>query len=243
MLHQLITIMLGGFGVGAVFMVFAGMQAPPEVRRRRWLKFSGYFVIVTLVLGCVTLGRPWLAVLVLVITVAGAWELQAAAARITENRRGRTWLILGVYTLLSLGLFATVITVAPSLVAFLYLTVAAFDGFSEVTGHLFGRRALLPAVSPGKTQEGLLGGEIGAIAVALLLRDLAGLNIASAVTLGAATGVCALAGDLSASWVKRRAGIKDFSALLPGHGGVLDRFDSFIGAAGLLAPVLILAIA
>jgi phosphatidate cytidylyltransferase len=243
MLYRLMMIMLGGFGVGAVLMMLAGLQASPEVRQRRWLKFFGYFVIVTIVLGCATLGRPWMAGLALVITVAGVWELQAAAARIRENGSARVGPIWGVYALLSLGLLTTVFSVAPQIVAFLYLTVAAFDGFSEVTGHVFGRRALIPAVSPGKTQEGLLGGEIGAIAIALLLRDLAGLNIAGAAALGAVTGACALAGDLSASWVKRRAGIKDFSALLPGQGGMLDRFDSFIGAAGLLAPVLVVAIA
>jgi phosphatidate cytidylyltransferase len=239
---QMTAIMLGGFGIGAMLVLLASRGTPPDVRRRRWLKFTAYFIIVTAVLGCASLGRPWLAGLMLLITAAGIRELHAAGARIRENGRGPVWPIWSVYALLSLGLFTTVLTMTPQTVVFMYLTVAAFDGFSEATGHLCGRHPLIPAVSPGKTQEGLLGGAAGAIAFAVLLRQLPGLDLVEAAALGAAIGACALAGDLSASWVKRRAGIKDFGALLPGQGGVLDRFDSFIGAGGLLAPVLLMVV-
>ena len=238
MLGQTIAMVLVCFGIGAMLLLLAGLRTSPEIRRSRWLKFSGYFIIVIAVLGCASLGRSWLAALVVTITVAGIWEMRAASIRIRQNRRGPVWAIWSIYVLLTVGLFTTVLTSAPQTIGFLYLTVAAFDGFSEVTGHLCGRHPLAPAVSPGKTWEGLLGGEIGAVAVAVLLRGLSGLDTLEAVVLGAAIGVCALMGDLSASWVKRRAVIKDFSVLLPGQGGVLDRFDSFIGAGGILAPLL-----
>src|SRR5512147_227180 len=78
MIWQIMSIMLGSFGIGAVLMAFAGSRVPPNVRRRRWLKFAGYLVIVTVVLGCAAMGRSWLAGLVLLITATGAWELQAA---------------------------------------------------------------------------------------------------------------------------------------------------------------------
>jgi phosphatidate cytidylyltransferase len=238
---QIAAIMFGCFGIGATLIMLASRGTSPETRRQRWLKFSSYFIIVTAVLGCASLGRSWLAVLVLLITATGCWELHAAGARIRENRRGPVWPICSAYALLTLGLFTTVMATTPRTIAFLYLTVAAFDGFSEVFGHLCGRHLLIPSVSPGKTWEGLLGGEIGAIAIAVLLRELSELDLPAAFVLGATIGACALLGDLSASWVKRRAGIKDFSSLLPGQGGVLDRFDSFIGAGGLLAPLLVLA--
>jgi len=85
-------------------------------------------------------------------------------------------------------------------------------------------------VSPRKTVEGLAGGLIAAVVVGLLLHEVLGAGLPATVTIALLTGAAGLAGDLAASWVKRRAGIKDFSAALPGQGGFLDRFDSLLGA-------------
>jgi phosphatidate cytidylyltransferase len=75
--------------------------------------------------------------------------------------------------------------------------------------------------------------------VALLARDLLGAAPGTTVGIAVTTGVAGLAGDLAASWVKRRAGIKDYSAALPGQGGFLDRFDSLLGALALIGPALV----
>jgi phosphatidate cytidylyltransferase len=77
--------------------------------------------------------------------------------------------------------------------------------------------------------------------VALLLRDELGAGLPATVVIALLTGVAGLAGDLAASWVKRRAGIKDFSAALPGQGGFLDRFDSLLGSLVLVGPLLAVA--
>jgi phosphatidate cytidylyltransferase len=76
--------------------------------------------------------------------------------------------------------------------------------------------------------------------MALLIHELAGLSLAATGIAGVVISLCALTGDLGASWVKRGAGLKDYSSLLLGQGGMLDRFDSFICAGGGLAPVLLL---
>jgi len=104
-----------------------------------------------------------------------------------------------------------------------------------------GRVKLAPRVSPRKTVEGLAGGLVAAVVVALLLRDMLGAGIPATVTIALLTGVAGLAGDLAASWVKRRAGIKDFSAALPGQGGFLDRFDSLLGALVFVGALLAVA--
>ncbi len=127
--------------------------------------------------------------------------------------------------------------------AFLFIVTAACDGFSQVVGQLLGRRPLAPRISPAKTIEGLLGGLVAALAVAALLRgSLLPLPMPWILALALGTGLAGLAGDLAASWVKRRAAIKDYSAALPGQGGFLDRFDSLLGALALVGAILIVAL-
>lgn len=233
------VVMLGCFAAGAGLMALASIGVAPKIRRQRWLKFTSYLVIVFGVLGCTALGRAWLAGLVVVILAFGVRELYMATTRVRQRRSGPVWLIWMIYSLLACGLLTTALAIPTEIVAYLYLVVAAFDGFSQVAGQLFGKHPLVPAVSLAKTVEGLLGGITGAIVMALLVSELAGLSPAAASIAGIAISLCALTGDLGASWVKRLAGLKDFSGLLPGQGGMLDRFDSFICAGGLLAPVLL----
>ena len=107
------------------------------------------------------------------------------------------------------------------------------DTAAFLVGREFGKRKLMPSVSPGKTIEGGLAGVLFAaivsvIYVHLLLRPIAqlSLTVAAAVLFGIAIAVVAQIGDLAESMLKRNAGVKDSSNLIPGHGGVLDRFDS-----------------
>jgi phosphatidate cytidylyltransferase len=95
-------------------------------------------------------------------------------------------------------------------------------------------------VSPNKTLEGSLGGLVMALAAAYLLKDFFNVGLGYLLTMTALLCVIALAGDLLASWYKRLHEVKDYSKLIPGHGGMLDRFDSFIftGAAWWLAVYL-----
>jgi len=89
----------------------------------------------------------------------------------------------------------------------------------------------VPKLSPKKTIEGTLGGVIAAIIAALTLRSLVDFSIPQALLVGLMLSIAGLVGDLTASWLKRINDIKDFSRMLPGHGGVLDRFDSLLVAA------------
>jgi phosphatidate cytidylyltransferase len=116
------------------------------------------------------------------------------------------------------------------------------DTAAYFTGTRWGRRKLAPAISPGKTWEGAAGGLVGAAAYAMILSlILAG---AQATRMAAFVGAAALlvtvsiVGDLFESAAKRQAGVKDSGALLPGHGGVLDRIDS----ATAILPVAVLVV-
>jgi phosphatidate cytidylyltransferase len=114
------------------------------------------------------------------------------------------------------------------------LVTWASDTGAYAVGRLMGKRKLIPKVSPAKTVEGAIGGIVASIAVAWafgsLLRSSAQLGFKwfpwGVITFGLAVSAAAQIGDLFESLIKREAGVKDSSRILPGHGGVLDRLDS-----------------
>lgn len=98
-------------------------------------------------------------------------------------------------------------------------------------GRLWGKRPLAPMISPKKTFEGLLGSVAGSTVVFLALGPFVGFTYGNSFIIGIAMGLLGQFGDLFESMAKRVAGIKDSSTLIPGHGGILDRIDSFSFAA------------
>lgn len=116
----------------------------------------------------------------------------------------------------------------------LLLMIWGNDTLAFVGGKRFGRRKLAPAISPNKTWEGFFFGMAGSLTVVLLLwlfTEGYPLSLATGLPLAILISVAGPAGDLLASSWKRKAGIKDSSGLFPGHGGMMDRFDSLILAA------------
>lgn len=118
------------------------------------------------------------------------------------------------------------------------------DTCALFSGMLFGRHKLAPVVSPKKTVEGAVGGVIGAtvlmLVVVLLYNKFTPIDIPiwAAILLGAAGAVIGQLGDLTFSVIKRQTGIKDYGNIFPGHGGVLDRFDSVVFVAPVVELIL-----
>jgi len=239
MMMHLLQVTLAGFALGSIGMALANRRAAPAAARQRWIKLAVYFAIVHAVLGACAWGRAAVGALAMAIVAVSTAELARAWRRIAPPRPGAVW---PLFALGSAAFLCSVLRLSPEQVAFLFVVVAAFDGFSQVVGQWLGRRKLAPAVSPHKTIEGVVGGVCAALAFAAALRDLVPVAAVGALAWGAAIAASALAGDLAASWVKRRAGLKDYSAALPGQGGFLDRFNSFI-AAGAVAGTLLQATA
>ena len=232
-MERLIVIVIGCFLVGGVLMAVSSARAAPNVRRAWWVKYFVYLAIVFAVLAAAHLGTWWLMGLVAVILVLGATEIAAALRRMPRGHSPPRLVIWLYYGVLAAACMAALAQLAPSDVAFIYVVVAGFDGFSQAGGQIIGRHQLAPRISPGKTIEGALAGTIAALCIATALRAMLEQSVAGAMQTGLILCAASLGGDLSASWLKRRTGIKDFARLLPGHGGVLDRFDSFLPALAL----------
>ncbi len=122
----------------------------------------------------------------------------------------------------------------------LIVIVVASDSAQYYAGRAFGRRPLAPSLSPKKTVEGAMGGLIaGALALALIGHWWwPAAPVALRAALGAVLVVLGITGDLFESMLKRAAGVKDSAALIPGHGGVLDRIDALLFAAPVYYTVM-----
>ncbi len=122
----------------------------------------------------------------------------------------------------------------------LLLVVWGYDSGAYLTGRWLGRRRLIDHISPSKTVEGLVGGLLAATVAAGIGAWLIGLDAWQPLVIGPIVGLAAQAGDLAESMVKRAAGRKESGFLVPGHGGVLDRIDSFLFAAPVLVGYALL---
>jgi phosphatidate cytidylyltransferase len=122
----------------------------------------------------------------------------------------------------------------------LLLTVMVSDTAQYYSGRAFGHRLLAPAISPKKTIEGAVGGVVFGTALLTIAGSwwLPTIPAALRALVGAAIVVLGIVGDLFESMLKRSAGVKDSSALIPGHGGVLDRIDALLFAAPIYYVVL-----
>jgi phosphatidate cytidylyltransferase len=125
------------------------------------------------------------------------------------------------------------------LVLLLILIVALADSGGYFAGRRFGRHKLAPAVSPGKTWEGFAGGFIANCILALVLSVSLNVSLLLMLILVVPTSLVSVLGDLQESMLKRHAGIKDSGAILPGHGGILDRVDGITAAAPVFALALL----
>jgi len=176
--------------------------------------------------------------------LTGLWWIAAGAIEDASGRiAGSTGLLAAVC--IAFGLLARLRLDLPSAwIMFLPLLVVwAGDSAAYFIGSAFGRHRMAPSVSPAKSWEGFAAGMVASMGAAALAGSVgAGLPLTWMLAAGAAAGAAGVLGDLYESALKRNAGVKDSGSLLPGHGGVLDRFDSLLGAVPATWVVLQLMI-
>jgi phosphatidate cytidylyltransferase len=174
--------------------------------------------------------RPSPAVAGGVFTLGGALYLGLLFGYLVD-----LWMADGSATKGYLGRFPVWLTLA-------FVPTWAADITAYFVGSSIGRRRIAPQISPKKTWEGTLAGFAAAAIVALLIAASAGIKTGPTLLVAAFIGPVGFASDLFESAIKRAAGAKDSGTMLPGHGGVLDRIDSLIFVAPLVALALAVAV-
>ena len=128
---------------------------------------------------------------------------------------------------------------APNVLLYVLVLVWVADSLAYFSGRAWGRHKLAPAVSPGKSVEGAIGGLLGVAVVATtagtFIWQYGGKDLLFWIALSLLTGAISVVGDLTESIFKRRAGVKDSGKLLPGHGGMFDRIDALTSAVPVFA--------
>ena len=170
------------------------------------------------------------------VVAAGTVTLAAGPPGPATLTRAGVVFMAPIYIGLPIGALAALrVAFGPTPVLFLILLLTISDSAQFYTGRLVGRHKLAPAVSPAKTVEGALGGLVGATIAGALAGPRLALPVALTTPTGATLGLLIAAfgilGDLFESLLKRGVGAKDSSSIIPGHGGILDRVDSYLFAA------------
>jgi phosphatidate cytidylyltransferase len=212
---------LGAMGVG-----IASLNADGDLVRRRWVKYYSY-IITTLVV-IITIFTKLFSILTMLIILAGYIEIARAVVKYKKRSFQLLVSSMAGYTLIAAGFLFFSFIFNPFFLFSIYLQVTMFDIFSQVAGTWLGRRAIVPAMDRAKTVEGVTGGFIFCVVTALIVSGMMNVTLAVSLFIGVLTATTAVTGDLLASWFKRRMHIREYSKLLPGQGGFLDRFDRYM---------------
>ena len=231
---------LGGwwlFGLALVATFVALHELYVMARGLRPLVLAGYAGALATLLGAQLGGPAWMIggfvlTLLLAFLLYGIAETrQPATVTVSSTVLGTAWIALGIGHVL---LLRSIPAHAQLIVLTVLIAVFADDTAAYLVGRLVGRHKLAPALSPGKTWEGLVAGTAAAVAVAffaLYQERETFLSIWQALVLGGVIAFAGAAGDLFESAIKRDLDVKDSGQLLGGHGGMLDRIDALLFAA------------
>lgn len=214
-----IFFLIGGIGISVINRKSKSIVD----NRNRWVK---YFVYLGLVFGQLFLIEinqyKYFAVIVAFI---GLYEIIKV-----KNSNKIAFFALPIYVFISLFFILFFNEMEVKMQQLLFVIVITFDGYSQIVGQLFGKTKLFPKVSPNKTLEGLFGGVISTLFISLILSKILDIETLKTIIFGLMISIFSVAGDFLTSYYKRINAVKDYSKMIPQHGGILDRFDSLMMA-------------
>jgi phosphatidate cytidylyltransferase len=232
-------IILAYFSLGIVAFYFINRKKEKKLARRSWKKTIIYFFIIQIIFFSIFVNPLVFRCIAVFIIILGLYELFKLFRESEFKRKSVFYVSLLVYSVFSLG-FYIFSGMDKEIIFFAFAILSIFDSFSQITGQLWGRKKLFPGISPEKTIAGLIGGMSAAMLSVLIFKNLVYDRLTDAMIMGAGVAFFAFIGDASGSCYKRKYNVKDFSNLIPQHGGILDRFDSLIaGGAWVTLYVLL----
>jgi phosphatidate cytidylyltransferase len=234
MIWNIYLIILIYFLLGSIGFYFINRRKNAIDARHSWVKFITYFFIIHILFFAIVLNVMYFRLVAVVIIAVGAYELLMIFGKSGFSQKHFFLFSFLLFLIFSLGFYLfSGLVMENILYAFLVLSI--FDSFSQITGQLWGKRKLFPEISPNKTVEGVVGGALVALLSSIFLKKITEASSLEAFLFAGGIVVFAFLGDLLASYYKRKYKVKDFSNLIPGHGGFLDRFDSLIAGGAFVA--------
>lgn len=234
MIFKVYIIILSYFLAGIIGFYFINRKIEPVAAHKSWKKTLIYFLIINIVCLSIVIDPvvfKWFSV---VIIVMGFYELFYLFYDSGYHHKTLFYCSTAVFMILALA-FLYFSRFEKGLIFYSFAVLSIFDSFSEITGRLWGRKKIFPSISPNKTVTGFLGGLLIGLLSGILFKGLIKMSLPATLILAGGIAVFAFLGDLSASYYKRRFNVKDFSNLIPEHGGFLDRFDSLIAGGAWVA--------
>jgi len=221
------------FAAGAVLMALITGRQERRVRKTSWLKYGTFFVIIHMVVISIMVRKLPFLVLFFTVSLMAVFEVvrTTVTSRLIIRRTGMALAFILLFGGVQWTFIRFILKTSSVTIITVFILVAILDAFSQLTGQLLGRHGLAPKISPNKTTEGLIGGLAVCIITTVILRNNLSLTVLQSVLFGLLLGVAGSAGDLTSSFFKRQNDIKDYGSILPGQGGVMDRFVSFFAAA------------
>jgi phosphatidate cytidylyltransferase len=259
----LLILALGGVWIAAIVAVATGLAAIEVFRLARAAGYPSLAALGTVLAVAVVVDAAVPQLVQgsgLLLGAVGVMLVSVAAFASRDPREGlATWMttVFGALYVALLGFVVRLGQAAPDLPAgtplqslgaergwilLLVLGVWSFDTGAYFVGRRFGRRRFLTHISPSKTYAGLVGGLVAVTVVVGAMLWALGQPPVMGILLGPLIGLAAQAGDLAESMIKRAAGVKDSGDLIPGHGGMLDRIDSFLFAAPVVTLYVVAAV-
>jgi phosphatidate cytidylyltransferase len=227
------TLVLASVAALLAFIEYAAIVRANDVHVPRVI--AGISVLAA----CIAVGTSVIALDLLLMSAVialGALAVASGTPRPRVLHDAGASLLAVAYIGLPLGALAAVRAIAGrEAILLLMVTIIVSDSAQYYCGRAFGRRPLAPSISPKKTIEGAIGGLLFGTAAMIVggRRVFADADVLLLALVSASVAALGIVGDLFESLLKRSAGVKDSSHIIPGHGGVLDRIDSWLFAAPL----------